>query len=119
VHKAILVQAKLGRIDELSERERNRLLDQISKMRQLVPAPKVMQISEHDGNRVPSMVSGRRLLAGDPYVPMELPEYFAARIITTLDGCTNPSIVGAVKDSSLSRVDVNAIIRTQRSDSER
>lgn len=111
VRKAILVQSKLGRVDELNRQERDRLLEQIRKMRRLIPAPKVMQIPEIDGRRMPSIVSGRRLLSDERYVPMELPDYFSARITTTLDGCTDPMIVGVVKDSSLSQIDVTARMR--------
>ncbi len=111
IQKAILVQAKLGRIDDLGTRDATLLREQIEKMKQLVPAPKVMEIPAQDGRRAPAMISGNRVLEGDPYTPMSLPEYFAARVTTTLDGCTNPHVVAAVKDSSLSRVNITAHLR--------
>lgn len=108
VRKAILVQAKLGRIDRLRKAEADFLRDQLQKMKALTPAPKIMQIPEANGLRTPEMVSGTRVLNDEPYVPMDLPDYFAARVLTTLDGCTKPQIVEAVQDSSLKRVNLIA-----------
>ncbi len=111
IRKAILVQAKLGAIEDQDERERRALIEQIVKMLKLVPAPKVMEILEEDGRRTPRIISGRRILAGNPYVPVELPDYFVARVLTTLDGCTNSKVVDAVQDSRLSRLHVKALLR--------
>ena len=108
IRKAILVQAKLGHLKEMNESEADLLKLQIGKMKHLVVAPKVMEIPEYSGRRFPAMISGNNILDGRPYTPMGLPEYFAARVTTTLDGCTNPKIVEAVQESSLSRVDVAA-----------
>jgi hypothetical protein len=110
VRKAILVQAKLGTIDSIRGKARDELLQQIEKMRTLTPAPKVMEIVESDGHRVPRIISANRLSAGEPFQPLALPDYFSARVLTTLDGCTNPSVVEAVQDSSLSRVGIQAFI---------
>lgn len=108
IRKAILVQAKLGHLDEMSPAETEFLRTQLSKMKYLVAAPKVMEIPEHSGRRFPAMISGNNVLAGLPYTAMDLPDYFAARVTTTLDGCTDPETVEAVQDSSLSRIDVTA-----------
>lgn len=108
IEKAILVQAKLGSVDDLSTAALEFLKTQIVKMQQLVPAPKVMEIPDEGAQRAPAMISGNNLLNGDPYTPMELADYFAARVTTTLDGCTDPAVVSAVQDSSLSRVHVAA-----------
>jgi hypothetical protein len=108
IQKAILVQAKLGHLTDLSSTQTEFLNKQIVKMKQLVNAPKVMEIPEHSGHRYPAMISGNKILAGQPYTPMDLPAYFAARVTTTLDGCTDPQVVEAVNDSSLSRVRVTA-----------
>ena len=108
IEKVIMVQAKLGRIDDLTAGQAASLRTQIEKMRAIVPAPKVMEIPKIGGRRVPSMISGNNILGGQSYTPMELPEYFAARVITTLDGCTSSEAVAAVKDSSLSRLRVYA-----------
>ena len=105
-----MVQAKLGSIDRLSKREADFLRNQLRKMKVLTPAPKIMQISEANGRRTPAMVSGTRVLNDEPYVPMNLPDYFAARVLTTLDGCTKLRIVEAVQDSSLKRVNMVADI---------
>lgn len=111
ITKAILVQAKLGCIDDLARKEKESLRKQIKKMKGVVPAPKVMEIPISDGKRYPAVISGNRILEGNGYRPMQLPEYFVARIITTLDGCTDPGVVAAVKDSSLSKLNVHARIR--------
>jgi len=111
ITKAILVQAKLGKIDDLAQKDRNFLKEQIGKMKKGLPSPKVMEIPTIDGRRYPAVISGNRILEDGEYRPMPLPEYFVARITTTLDGCTNPEVIAAVKDSSLSKLNVHAKIR--------
>jgi len=111
IRKAILVQAKLGDLDDMSAADAEFLRSQIEKMKQLVDAPKVMEIPEHSGHRYPAMVSGNNVLDHEPYTRMELPEYFTARVTTTLDGATERGVVDAVQDSSLPRVDVLAKLR--------
>lgn len=111
IQKAILIQAKLGRVDNLTSGQISSLRDQIRRMGQLVAAPKVMEIPEVDGRRIPAIISGTKILRGQQYKPMELPKYFVARITTTLDGSTDPKVVAAVKDSSLDRLNVTARVR--------
>lgn len=111
ITKVILVQAKLGRICDLQKKEKEFLNSQIKKMKEIVLSPKVMEIPTSEGNRYPAMISGRRILENKEYRPMPLPEYFVSRITTTLDGCTDPEVVAAVTDSSLSKLDVRAKIR--------
>jgi hypothetical protein len=111
IRKAILVQAKLGRLDEMNTADAEFLRSQLEKMKQLVDAPKAMEIPEHGGRRYPAMVSGNNILDGKPYTPMELPEYFTSRVITTLDGSTERKVVDRVQNSSLPRVDVTAKLR--------
>lgn len=108
VNKAILVQAKLGRIDSLSRSQQAALRDQINKMKKILPAPKVMEIPEANGRRFPAIVSGKRILDGEAYVPMPLADYFVRRVTTTLDGCTDPEVVARVKDSALQQLRVYA-----------
>lgn len=112
ITKVILVQAKLGHIDDLTKKERDFLKEQIEKMKKVVPSPKVMEIPSSDGRRYPAVISGNRIHKGSGYRPMELSKYFVTRITTTLDGCTDPEVVAAVKDSSLSRLNVHARIHT-------
>jgi hypothetical protein len=111
IRKAILVQAKLGYLDDMSAADAAFLQSQIEEMKQLVDAPKVMEIPEDSGRRYPSMVSGNNGLDHEPYISMELPDYFTARVTTTLDGTTDASVVDTVQDSSLSRVDLIAKLR--------
>jgi len=111
VHKAILVQAKLGTLDEMTHSEFQSLKQQLTKMKRYVDAPKVMQVPEFEGGRYPQMISGNRVLHEEPYAPMDLPDYFVARVTTTLDGCTNPEIVSIVQDSSLVKLHVFAKLR--------
>jgi hypothetical protein len=108
IKKAILVQAKLGKVEKLSPAKKSELKDQIKKMQQLVDAPKVLEIPEESGRRNPAMISGNRILKDETFTPMELPEYFVARVSTTLDGCTDKKIVETVQHSSLPRVNVTA-----------
>jgi hypothetical protein len=111
IRKAILVQAKLGYLDDMSTAEAEFLRSQLKKMKRLVDAPKVMEIPERSGRRFPAIVSGNNVLEGVSYTPMALPEYFTARITTTLDGSTDRGVINAVQDSSLLRLDVIAEIR--------
>ena len=106
VRKVILVQAKLGELNTLGGAAGEFLRSQIAKMKHLVAAPKVMEIREVGRQRFPNMVSGNKLLENERYTPMALPEYFTARVTTTLDGCTDPDVVHEVQDSSLPRIDV-------------
>lgn len=108
ITKAILVQAKLGVVDSLNAAGTNTLKEQIDKMKQIVSAPKVMEIPQQGNTRSPAMISGNKFLEGGAYTSMALPDYVTARILTTLDGCTKPEVVESVKDSSLSQLNVVA-----------
>lgn len=112
ITKAILVQSKLGHIDDLTKKDKDFLRDQIGKMKKVVPSPKVMEIPAIHGKRYPAVISGNRILEGNEYRSQRLPEYFVARITTTLDGCTDPEVVAAVKDSSLSKLNLHAKMRS-------
>ena len=108
LRKAILSQAKLGRFDQLSRTERERLIRQIRQMRRLTRSPKVMLIYELDGRREPRMASGNGILIGRYSKGLSLPDYFVARVLTTLDGDTRSHFVGAVQDGSLRQLQVEA-----------
>lgn len=116
IRKAIIAQAKLGSIVSLSKNARNLLDEQIRKMKQVVRAPKVMEIQHNGRRRRPAMISGNHILDHQQYKPMDLPDYFAARVLTTLDGCTNPTVVDDVQDSQLSQLRVSAEFVVERSD---
>ena len=111
IKKAILVQAKLGDLHDMSQGKATVLHKQIQKMKRLVPAPKVMQIPESGNRRSPQMVSGNNVLKGRSYRPMDLEDYFVARVTTTLDGCTDPQVVEIVQESSLTKLHVSARLK--------
>ena len=109
VNKAILAQAKLGGLEDLSLNERLRLVDQILAMRQVTPSPKVILIREFDDRREPMVVSGMRIATESLRTQaLSLPDYFVRRILTTLDGDTRPEFVAGVQDSSLQQLRVSA-----------
>lgn len=108
IQKAILFQAKLGNLHDLRSKEFENLLKQIRKMKRLTEAPKVMEIPEEEGNRVPRIISGNRLLSGNNYTNDHLSDYIVRRVLTTLDGDTRPNFVTAVQDSSLTKLRVLA-----------
>jgi hypothetical protein len=110
IRKAIMVQAKLGMIADLDNTERSFLNGQIEKMQAVTRSPKVMEIVETDGVRMPRMVSGCRVVNGESYRPMDLPAYFTARVLTTLDGDTDEDFVAAVQDSGLTRINTTATL---------
>jgi hypothetical protein len=108
IRKAILVQSKLGGINELKPSRMSDLQDQIWKMRQLTNSAKVMEIPEVNGQRRPRIISGQRILVGEPYRSYELSDYFVSRILTTLDGDTHQEFVDRVQDSGLTELRVIA-----------
>jgi hypothetical protein len=109
IRKAILVQAKLGVIPDLSTSELNRLRQQVRQMQRHTRSPKVMEIPESDGSREPRILSGRRLIEGGVRHSVPLPSYFTSRVLTTLDGDTRPDFVDAVQDSRATRIDILAL----------
>jgi len=59
-------------------------------------------------SRVPSVVSGNAIVAGNEYKNTPLGDYFVRRVLTTLDGDTRDDFVDLVKDSSLPQLRVIA-----------
>jgi hypothetical protein len=108
IRKAILGQAKLGALTDLSARERERMVGQIVDMRNLTQSPKVMLIHEIDDRREPVMASGTMIARDLDTQELSLPDYFVRRILTTLDGDTRPDFVDGVEESSLQRLRVVA-----------
>lgn len=108
IDKAILAQAKLGSIEELSPSDLEDLKEQVRKMKKATPSPKVMEIIEIGTLRQPRMLSGTNVLNDRDYVSEELGDYMVRRVLTTLDGNTKPGFVVAVQDSSLAKLRVTA-----------
>ena len=112
IDKAILVQAKLGEVERLSPSALEELKDQIRRMRRFLPAPKVMEITEHELFRDPRIISGKRILQGEPFRSYRLSDYFVARIVTTLDGATNPHVVANIREGLWHKLNVLARIES-------
>ncbi len=108
VRKAILVQARMGRVWNMKPSQMEGLQEQIRKMQQLTRSPKVLEIPTENGVRIPRMLSGSGVAAGVPSAGVPLEDYFTRRVLTTLDGDTRPWFVDAVQDSSLVRVHIRA-----------
>jgi hypothetical protein len=115
IRKAILIQSKIGRIDELSPRSRQMLNNQIRKMRNHTRSPKVMEIPVENGQRRPKIISGQRILGNEPYRSYELSDYFANRILTTFDGDTRENFVDAVQESTLTQLKLIARFEIKQS----
>lgn len=113
IRKAIFIQAKLGNIQDLRREDHDFLKRQIEKMQQTTRSPKVMEILDSGGERIPRMISGRKIVAGEAFRPIALPAYFTARVLTTLDGDTSEEFVDAVQDSSLTQIRTKAILTGQ------
>src|SRR5713101_2367958 len=111
ITKAILAQAKLGGLEDLSMAEHGRLVGQIRQMRHLTRSPKVILIREIDDRREPEVASGVRIAEELHTVPVSLADYFVRRILTTLDGDTRPIFVTGVQESSLKQLRVLAQVR--------
>lgn len=114
VRKAIIGQAKLGTLMELSPSEHRRLVGQIHDMRNLTRAPKVILIEEIQGRREPLVASGLRIAAGSQTQILSLPDYFVRRILPTLDGDTREDFVNAVQESSLRQLRVLVRLRSEQ-----
>jgi len=108
IRKAILIQSKLGRIDELSPSVKKMLKGQIQKMKNHTRSPKVMEIPVENGQRRPKIISGQRILGNEPYRSYELSDYFVNRILTTFDGDTRREFVDAVQESKLTQLNLIA-----------
>lgn len=108
IQKAILIQSKLGRIEDLKQAEQDRLYGQIKDMQRLTRAPKIMEIVNDGGIRTPRIVSGNRFLNDQPYRSYDLSSYMTSRVLTTFDGDTRPDFVQSVQDSTLTQVQLLA-----------
>jgi len=100
IRKAILIQSKIGRIDELSPSRKKTLKDQVQKMRNHTRSPKVMEIPVENGQRRPKIIRGQKILANESYRSYELSDYFVNRILTTFDGDTRRNFVNAVQEAN-------------------
>jgi hypothetical protein len=102
IRKAIVLQAKLGDVEDLAPGERTRLDGQIEKMRRLTASPKIIEYELADGNGAgPFVRSAKRVLQHQPSQRMDLAGYVIRRVLTTLDGDTRPEFVAAVQESGL------------------
>ena len=108
IEKAILVQAKLGGLDELSQDEHERLVTQIRDMTRHTRSPKVMVVPLVNGAREPRMLSGRHILSGQSPRGIALPEYVTTRVTTTLDGDTRRHFVNGVQESTFNQLRIHA-----------
>lgn len=113
INKAILIQAKMSQIESMPPSALKVLINQISRMKNHTNAPKVMEVDEIDGKRHPRIISGNRILAQQRYQSLNLEDYFVRRVLTTLDGDTRPDFVEAVRDSTLTRLDLLAKLTSQ------
>jgi hypothetical protein len=111
IEKAILVQAKLDDLDDLTVAEHARLIGQVRDMRNLTRAPKVMVAPLVNGIREPRMHSGNRIVEGARPRGQSLADYVVARIIPTFDGDTRPKFVAAVQEGTLAKLRVHAETR--------
>jgi len=106
VRKAILVQVKNQPIDTLSASSASDLKEQITRMKAVVSSPKVAGIRRDEESAMLEMSSGNKVLSDMEYSKSDFPEYFNQRVITTLDGTTDETIIEALQDSHLKKLDV-------------
>ncbi len=103
VEKAIIGQAKRGRIEELSAKESERLLSQVDKMRRHTDQSVVLEVPELLGSspriRLPYLHNDGKFKA-----PVLLEDYITAQLIACLHGDRRKNFVDAVQDSTLSRL---------------
>jgi hypothetical protein len=107
VRKAILLQSKRGRVEQLKTDEYERLLEQIEDMRALTRHTKVLEISTaKDG--VPKVVSASGLIQKRKLQHQNFGDWIAKRVIPTFDGDTRPDFIRGVLDARLSQLRVHA-----------
>jgi hypothetical protein len=109
VEKAIIGQAKKGRIEELNRQESERLQKQVAKMASHTNQYVILEVPELYGNspriRLPYQIRP------DQYkYPMSLEDYISSQLVQCLHGDRRGEFVSAVQDSSLSRLSI--IVRT-------
>lgn len=108
IQKAILVQAKKGRLNELLSMSKKELLKQIRDMKNLTRSPKVLEIGIEGNDYRPSILSGNIILQGRLPKSYPLGDYFVQRVLTTMDGDTRPDFVAAAQESGLSMLRLKA-----------
>jgi hypothetical protein len=108
VRKAILFQIKEGPIKGLAPAKRKELEEQVKKMRTVVNAPKVGGIIREGGKAMIEVASGNRFLDGEDFSTYDFPSYFNQRVITTLDGNTDPYTVDRLQDGDLPTINVTS-----------
>ncbi len=108
VRKAILVQAKLGLIEELDNRDLESLQDQIEDMKRFTRSPKVLETEDAAGHRYPRIISGNKVLNDESYSSFSLENYIVMRVLTTFDGDTNQDFVDKIQDSTLTQLRIDA-----------
>jgi len=109
IRKAILVQAKRGRFEELSVANKAELVDQINKMRKYTASPKVITLEDKASGRIPKVLSGKSIASGKLPMEYDLDDYMTQRVLTTFDGDTRPDFVNSVQDSALSKLTITAV----------
>ncbi|MDQ3819656.1 MAG: hypothetical protein M3362_18540 [Acidobacteriota bacterium] len=107
VRKATLAQSKLGRVEELSKGERERLVKQVMDMRALSPHPKVLEVYPRDG-QPPTIVSGLGFLERRKLQHPTFGDWVAKRVIPTFDGDTRPHFVHGVLNANLTSLRIHA-----------
>lgn len=110
VEKAILGQAKKGRIEELSTTERSRLNDQTERMSGYTDQYVVLEIPQRAG--FPRIRIPRNMTAGYGQ-PILLQDYIVRRLLGCIHGDRNAAFVSAVQDSRLTGLStLNISVRT-------
>lgn len=109
VEKAVIGQAKKGRVEELSENESQRLSSQVKKMGTHTDQHVVLEVPKILGHSPIIRIPYRNRINKYKY-PVTLEDYITSQLVQCLHGDRRPEFVVAVQDSKLSRLSV--IVRT-------
>lgn len=109
IEKAIIGQAKKGRIEELRENERSRLNSQVSKMSNHTDQYAVLEVPEIAGLS-PRIRLPQKHVRNQFRPPITLADYITRQLIACMHGDRRGEFVSAVQDSSLSTLGL--IVRT-------
>jgi hypothetical protein len=110
VRKAIIFQAKLGDLHDISPSKAKELRSQVKKMIDHTRSPKIIEIPSLNGERSLRVHSGRRYHSGATTRAVPFPEYVTSRVLTTLDGDTREAFIDAVQNSEFPGFHIDAFL---------
>lgn len=105
--KAVIGQAKKGNVDDLNRSEKERLINQIRKMKRITSSPLYLSLPKTNKEK-PRFYSSNKILKGEKPKGFDFEEYIIQRLLTCIDGDTNEYFYEAIGESSLYLLEIIA-----------